>query len=337
NDDNNDDSAIGLETSQAEPSSVTTSIVPKETKTPNTRNYRDALELHLIFFDKDVARDRNLDFINSVKDILTGDRCSAASTTTVENIRKTQKEHETSMENTYAANVFPLYKGKSRTIVPPKSLRDLVTPVVRDFADDRLHDEGPCHFIKEMLRGPSGKKEWGVTDPRPDLGFGIKKKLMDLDPPKLSIGTQNLIRAAGCVNYCFNIGELKGPDGSFSHAVTQAMRGGIALVIAIVELRRRAGYPPVTSGADKESWVFTMAWEHGRIDVFVCWQETRPEGQLYHQTLLNQYPLLTPEGIKDFMRDLHNILDWGLSPRRVAGLEQMERDIAAKEAAEGKH
>lgn len=331
-----EDSAIGLETSQAEPSSLTPSVVPKETLTANTRNYRDALEEHQIYHNKALARERNHDFIESVKDILTGDRCSAASENTVENIQKTQDAHETSMENTYVANVFPLYKGKSRTIVPPKTLSDLVTPVVRDFAHDRLHDEGQCPFVKDLLRGPSGKKEFGITDPRPDLGFGIKKKLMDPNPAKLTGGTKTLIRAAGCLDHCFAIIEVKGPDGPFQHAVTQAMRGGVALVIAKNELRRRAGYPTITSGADKNSWVFTMAWEHGRIDVFVCWQETRPEGQLYHQHLLDQYSLLRSEGITRFRRDLHNVLDWGLDPQRLAGLEKMERDIAAKEAADSK-
>ncbi|KAL8752039.1 MAG: hypothetical protein Q9184_005867 [Pyrenodesmia sp. 2 TL-2023] len=336
NAEDDEDSAIGLESSQAEASALTSSIVPKESLTANTRNHRDALEEHQMFFNKDLARERNRDFFKSVKDILTGDRCSAASDTTVDDIQKAQNAHETSVENTYATNVFPLYKGKSRTLVPPKTLRDLVTPVVRDFADDRLHDEGPCYFVKDLLRGPSGKKTFGLTDPRPDLGFGIKKKLMDLNPAKLTAGTKNLIRAAGCLDHCFAITELKGPDGPFPHAVTQAMRAGVALIIAIRELRRRAGYPPVTLGADKNSWVFTMAWEHGRIDVFVCWHETRPDGELYHQHLLDQYSLLRSEDIIRFRRDLHNILDWGLDPQRVASLEKMERDIAAKEAADGK-
>ncbi|KAL8910879.1 MAG: hypothetical protein Q9171_003878 [Xanthocarpia ochracea] len=328
-----EDSAIVLGPSHAEASALTPSVISKEVLTANTRNQRDALEEHQIFFNKAVVRERNRDFIKSVKDTLTGDRCSTASDTTVNNIQKTQDAHETSMENTYAANVFHLYRGTSRTLVPPKTLRDLVTPVTRDFADDRLHEEGQCYFVIDLLRGPTGKKSFGLTDPRPDLGFGIKRKLIDLNPPKLTAGTKSLIRAAGCLNHCFAITELKGPEGPFAHAVTQAMRGGVALVIAIRELRRRAGYSTITSGADKNSWVFTMAWEHGRIDVFVCWHETRPDGELYNQHLLDQYSLLKPDDIIRFRRDLHNILDWGLDPQRVAGLEKMERDIAAKEAA----
>ncbi|KAL8879023.1 MAG: hypothetical protein Q9198_003285 [Flavoplaca austrocitrina] len=346
-----DDSAIGLGTSQAAISSVT----PKESTTNNTRNQRDALEDYLVFFDKKEAEDRNRGFIKSVYDILAGDRSSVTSEATVDKIKQAQRENRTAMENTYATAVLPLYKGVSRTpaysltmneaeepplptmgeaMEPrPLTFSEAAKPVAVEFEKDRLHWEGPCHFVQDSM---SGKKLFGLKDPRPDLGFGIRKKSLDPHPVKLSPGSKNLIRTAGCLKHCFAITELKGPDEPFAHAETQAMQAGVKLVRAKREARVRAGYAPVTSGADPDSWVFTMAWEHGRVDVFVCWHESIPDGEVDHQTWLDTYGLLKTDDIKRFRRDFHNILDWGLDPQRVAGSEKMERDIAAKEATDGK-
>ncbi|KAL9023282.1 MAG: hypothetical protein Q9196_007297, partial [Gyalolechia fulgens] len=326
-----DDSAIHIAPSQAEASSVK----PKEAQTNNTRNQRSALEKYMMFFNEDIARERNQDFIDGVLNNLTGDRSSMTSQRTVKKVQKAQNANATAMENTYATVVFPLLMGESRTVAPVSAMLAEMEPVVRDFADDRLHWEGPCYFVKDLLSGPSTKKEFGLADPRPDLGFGIKKQVMDLNPPKISVGTTVLIRAAGCLDHCFAINEFKGPDEPFSHAVTQAIRAGVTLVRTKRELRSRAGYvPAVTVGADPDSWVFTMAWMHGYVEVFVCWHEGVPEGELDHMHLLESYALQRPDDIKRFRRDLHNILDWGLDPGRVGGLEQMVRDIAIKEAAE---
>ncbi|KAL8765109.1 MAG: hypothetical protein Q9209_007708 [Squamulea sp. 1 TL-2023] len=326
-----DDSAIHISASQVDSSSV----MAKETQTNNTRNQRSALENHMMFYDKDIARERNKDFLNDVFDVLTGDRSSVTSQTTVKNVQRAQKENETAMENTYATAVFPILMGKSRT-VPSPDILDVMAPTIRDFAQDRLHHEGPCFFVKHLIKGPSTKKEFGLTDPHPDLGFGIRKKEMEWNPPKVSDGTQNLIRAAGCLDHCFALSEVKGPDDPFAHAVTQLIRGGITLVRSKRELRLRAGYTPVKIGADPESWVFTIAWMHNYAEVFVCWHETQPEGDADHMHFLESYTLRKAEDIQRFRRDLHNILDWGLDSNRVAGLEQMVRDIAAKEAAENK-
>ncbi|KAL8992098.1 MAG: hypothetical protein Q9188_007658 [Gyalolechia gomerana] len=328
-----DDSAIHITPSQAEASSVK----PKEVQTNNTRNQRSALERHMMFFNEDIARERNQDFLDRILDILTGDRSSVTSQRTVKKIQKAQNTNATAMENTYSTAVFPLLMGESRTVSPVSAiLAEHIEPVIRDFADDRLHWEGPCYFVKDLLSGPSTKKEFGLSDPRPDLGFGIKKKVMDLNPPKVTVGTTVLIRAAGCLDHCFAINEVKGPDDPFSHAVTQAIRGGVTLVRTKRELRFRAGYvPAVTVGADPDSWVFTMAWMHGYVEVFVCWHESLPEGEADHMHLLESYALQRSDDIKRFRRDLHNLLDWGLDPERVAGLEQMVRDIAVKEAAAG--
>ncbi|KAL8707355.1 MAG: hypothetical protein Q9220_007603 [cf. Caloplaca sp. 1 TL-2023] len=329
------DSGVHLPSSQHVSSSA---ISIKDTQTDNTRNQRSALEDHLMFFDKDSARERNQGFMDEVFDILTGKRSSVTSQRTVKNIQKAQKTYATATENKYATTVFPIICGDSRTVTCPDLLEN-VRAVIRFFEDDRLHCDGPCTFVKGILKGPSTKKVFGLKDPVPDMGFGIKKQEMNFAPPQVSDSTQNLIRAAGSLDHAFALCEVKGADEPFQHAVTQAMRGGITLVCTKRELRSRAGYPTFGQnegpyGADQHSWVFTMAWMHGYVEIFVCWHEVHPQGEVDHMHLLDCYALHRGDDISRFRRDLHNILDWGLDAGRVAGLEQMVRDIAVKKAAQ---
>lgn len=48
---------------------------------------------------------------------------------------------------------------------------------------------------------------------------------------------------------------------------------------------------------------------------------------------LESYALRRAGDIKHFQRDLHNISDWRLDPRKNAGVEDMVRDMATQEAA----
>ncbi|KAL9001959.1 MAG: hypothetical protein Q9188_005091 [Gyalolechia gomerana] len=349
-----EDSGIHLSTSQpAFPPSASSG--QNKSQTNNTRNHRNALEKHMMFLDEPTAEQRNADFLQRVRAILKGDRSSEKSERSVKEIRETQNANCVAMENTYVSAVLPQMIGKSRTVKldPASMTQDSSTSgvdsivsgssnpeviqqmktVVRTFAEDRLHWEGPCYFVKELITGPRTVKVFGIQDPRPDMGFGIRKRGLDLNPAKVSDSTENHIHAAGPLEFCFFIMEDKGPDGPFAHAETQAIRGGATLVRVMRELRRRAGYTPEELGADEETFVFSCAWEHGYANIYVNWQETLPEGQVTHMTWLHSYALRMDRDIKEFCRDLHNILDWGIDPKRISKLEQMVCDIAIREAA----
>ncbi|KAI4178994.1 MAG: hypothetical protein LQ348_005483 [Seirophora lacunosa] len=354
-----DDSGVELGPSQpaASTTPTTTTSTKQKPQTKSTRNLRDALETYMMYLDERTARERNSDFLARVQAILKGDRSSEKSERSVNAIKESQNTNRVAMENTYLTAVLPQMIGPSRTVkIPPDlSAHDLsssslrmdeilgdssnpeVLPrmktVVRSFAEDRLHWEGPCYFVKELITGPRTVKIFGITDPQPDMGFGIRKRGLVFNPPKLSEDARNRIHAAGPLDFCFFIIEDKGPDSPFAHAVTQAIRGGATLVRVMRDLRRRAGYKPSSIGADDETFVFTCAWEHGRADIFVSWQELLPQGEITHMTWLESYALLKDQDIKEFCRDLHNILDWGIDPKRIVKLEQMLSDIKKMEAA----
>ena len=124
---------------------------------------------------------------------------------TIKEVQKAQKDNETAVKNTYTAAVYPLYVGKSRMIPPRRSDEltwdELVEPTVHDFAADRLHQEGPCYFVKGLIKGPSNSKEPGLKSPRPDIGFSIREQDTCPNPPKFSASVRNLIRAAGCLDH----------------------------------------------------------------------------------------------------------------------------------------
>ncbi|KAL8707805.1 MAG: hypothetical protein Q9220_007212 [cf. Caloplaca sp. 1 TL-2023] len=332
------------------------SAAKDKSQTKNTRNHRAALESYMMYLDEPTAQDCNPDFFHNVRQILKGDRSSEKSERSVKEIQKAQYTNRVAMENTYISNVLPLMIGKSRTVkieeksmTPPDTSTEGTDPnlgpssnpdvvqqikrVVRDFADDRLHWEGPCYFVKGMITGPRTVKLFGITDPIPDMCFGIRKQSGRVfNPPRVSDDTTNHIHAAGPLDFCFFLIEDKGPDEPFAHAETQAIRGGATLVRAMRELRRRAGYA-ASLGADAETFVFTCAWEHGYANIYVSWQEVLPEGEITHMHRLESYALLKDQDIKEFCRDLHNILDWGIDPQRIRDLEKMVGDISKREAA----
>ncbi|KAL8829876.1 MAG: hypothetical protein Q9170_005982 [Blastenia crenularia] len=344
-----------MDSSQPALPSPSPTSAKNKSQTKNTRNHRNALEEHMMYLDMPSAEGRNPEFLQQVREILKGDRCSEKSERSVHEIKKEQHTNRVAMENTYLAAVLPQMIGKSRTVkikdnpLTPESSTSGIDPiiatssnpsviqqmkmVVRSFAEDRLHWEGPCYFVRELITGPRTVIEFGITDPQPDICFGIRKQEVVFNAPKVSNSTQNHIHAAGALNFCFFIIEDKGPDGPFAHAVTQAIRGGATLVRVMRELRRRAGYPPSGFGADEETFVFTCAWEHGYADIYVSWQEVLPEGEITHMTWLDSYALRKDQDIKEFCRDLHNILDWGIAPERIINLEQMVVDISKREAA----
>ena len=340
--DEEEDESILLST--ADPTTTTSATVPKS-QTNNTRNQRRELEKHGIFFNEESAIERNQDFIDEVTKMLKGDRFSATSDRMVKEIQDLQEENATSTENKYASEVVPLMLGNSRTVKEKSTIPDDNQPdtdgakmiehvkhVARDFKADRLHYDGPCYFVKNLIAGPRRSKMFVIKDPRPDLVFGIRNKKMDWHAPKLSNETENLIHVAGSVNHAFFLIELKGPDVPTAHAETQAIRGGATLVKARRALREKAGYPHVTRGPDRHTWVYTCAWEHGFAMVYVSWHEIQPEGEAIHMHRLESYALHKKDDVKEFRRDLHNILDWGLDPKRVTGVEEMVRTIAKRES-----
>ena len=85
-------------------------------------------------------------------------------------------------------------------------------------------------------------------------------------------------------------------------------------------------------GVDTSSFAFTCSWVPQMANLHVHWCERRPGGsEVYHMNLLRGYLMSDNDHLSNFRKDVHNILDYGVSTKRKETLKQLERDIARYE------
>ena len=86
------------------------------------------------------------------------------------------------------------------------------------------------------------------------------------------------------------------------------------------------------SVVDTSSFAFTCSWVPQMANLHVHWCEQRRGGfEVYHMNLLRGYLMSDNDHLSHFRKDVHNILDYGVSAERKETLKQLERDIAEHE------
>ena len=90
--------------------------------------------------------------------------------------------------------------------------------------------------------------------------------------------------------------------------------------------------PEEELGVDTHSFAFTCSWVPQMANLHVHWFELRPDGsKVFHMNLLRGYLMSDKSHLSDFRKDVHNILDYGVSSKRKETLRQLEQDIAKYE------
>lgn len=85
-------------------------------------------------------------------------------------------------------------------------------------------------------------------------------------------------------------------------------------------------------GADVESLAFSCTWVPHMAQIHVHWCEACDDGsEYYHMNHVKSYLLNREDDIREFGRDVHNIMDWGISKKRKNELEAMCRAIEGRE------
>ena len=85
-------------------------------------------------------------------------------------------------------------------------------------------------------------------------------------------------------------------------------------------------------GVDTTSFAFTCSWVPQMANLHVHWCERRPGGfEVYHMNLLRGFLMSDNDHLSHFRKDVHNILDYGVSSKRKETLKQLESDIAKHE------
>ncbi|KAM0800677.1 hypothetical protein BDR22DRAFT_821535 [Usnea florida] len=113
------------------------------------------------------------------------------------------------------------------------------------------------------------------------------------------------------------------------------------------------------------SFAFSCCWVPQYANIFVHWHELRKDvpidnpfdpthneqsissppqqeqqhgsvqtySSIWHMNLIQSYVFNRDEDMKEFRRDIDNILDWGVSPERKEALRLLELKLAAKASA----
>lgn len=92
-------------------------------------------------------------------------------------------------------------------------------------------------------------------------------------------------------------------------------------------------------GADTSSYAFTISWSTHVAKIHVHWCEilfNGPDGiKIYHMNMVGCCLLTRGKDLTDFRSHIHNILDWGVGPKRKRELEELESEIAKHESGGG--
>ena len=208
-----------------------------------------------------------------------------------------------------------------------------------EFADDGLMVLKDCRFLKNLLPGQdytSEEKKMGLTDPVPDWTYGVEQQSSSfrdsIQQPHESI--RALRNVASGVDWAFFVIETKSVADSIAAAENQAIRDGAVLLNARLQLNkwvRSADAPRSPPGSDPDNLIFSCAMTPEIARLSVHWFERlSDESELFHMQAIRSYMMERVVELRDFRKDTHNILDWGLLEYRKDA-EEVWRKIVAKE------
>ncbi|KAF6230768.1 hypothetical protein HO133_000027 [Letharia lupina] len=89
-------------------------------------------------------------------------------------------------------------------------------------------------------------------------------------------------------------------------------------------------------GADTSSYAFTISWSTHVAKIHVHWCEVPTKGiVIYHMNVVGCYLMTRDKDLTDFRSHIHNILDWGVGPKRKRELNELESEVAKHESGGG--
>ena len=304
----------------------------------NVRNVRESLGDEGFYFENEEKYNEYPEIQELMDQVFFTERASAMRPASLLKIKTWRKGNETASEDQYYANLLPQIVGESRTTVANTFSAEAESQS-KSFSSDELHQAKKVVLNRGVLYkdGKGIEKKLGLTNPVPDVAWGLRvPKYPSPSAPQLSNAATALIKLASGIRHPFFVIEEKGSDESIEGAENQAIRSGAALVEArrqLKELAREKGENEAV-GVDLDCIAFSCSWTPQYAKIHVHWHELTKEGySLWHMNVLQGYMFLQSSHMSDFRRDIHNILDWGLSPARKDTLYALELKLAAKHAA----
>ena len=315
-----------------------------------------------MFFEDEGSYEKYPEFKAYIENMVFGSRGSAMRTESLQSIKTWRVENATKDEKTFFAGMMTKVFKEVRNVSIPKkrSFEDEVVYQAKSFKTDGLDQREDCLFVKHLLPLRTTSAEaalCGITTAKPDVVYGLKiPQHPDLDEPILKGETMAEIEVAPGLQHAFFSVDNKGSQNSIEAAENQAMRAGATMVRAKRFLNRKAkGSDPLITpageearttatglpasgtqeedlGVDTSSFAFTCSWVPQMANLHIHWCERRQGGsEVYHMNLLRGYLMSDKDHLSHFRKDVHNILDYGVSPKRKENLKQLEKDIAKYE------
>ena len=281
----------------------------------------------------------------------------------IQKITYERAKNATTGELSYFRKLKPQFIKDDRLVETKKrSFAEEIVYRSKSWADDGLDDKSDVPFVRGILFQDLQRTEaqLGLTNPKPDFTFGFQ------DPsnpprtaPRLSSADIALIKMAESLRHPFFVVENKSAQDPIEDAENQAIRSGAALVETRRQLENNAKPVDETEkeGIDVNSFAFSCCWVPQYANIFVHWHELRkdeplnnpfdksanePSGEdrvteqpdtyssIWHMNLVQGYTFNRVGDMKEFRRDIDNILDWGVSPERKESLRVLELKLAAK-------
>lgn len=295
-----------------------------------------------MYFEDEDSFEKRPEFQKYVVELVMGSRGSKMRDESAKEIKFYMAENATKDEKTLFGDLVPMIVKKARGSEPTLK-RDVVgeikTQAETFWATDNLDKRTDCQFLKNALprRIQSTGTTLGLSEPKPDWVYGLKRPLRpELTLPTVSEAAKALIEVAPGLQHAWFAVENKGAEDSIESAETQAIRSGAALVSAQRQLAILAGLldPAAESiGADQERFAFTCSWVPQLAKIHVHWHEKRAnEVSIYHMNLIRGYLMIDKTHLSDFRKDIHNVLDYGVSRTRKEKLMELTVAIAKVEA-----
>ena len=236
------------------------------------------------------------DFKRLVENIIKKDRETEMQERSQRAAVKTLRMNETQNEKTLFGKLRPLVIPKERTIKTTKhDVAGELISILREYEDDGLEMIEDCQFVKSLVPGKdftSEEKAMGITDPKPDVTFGLRDPEFPDSSLSLPNGVQTLLGVAPGMQYPFFVIEHKPIQESIGLAEVQATRDGAVLVKARMLLHQHVQHTHYVQqiGADVSFFVFSCAWTLDYAKIYVDWFEKLASGiKLYYIKILYDF------------------------------------------------
>ncbi|KAL8944304.1 MAG: hypothetical protein Q9211_000644 [Gyalolechia sp. 1 TL-2023] len=307
---------------------------------------KERLEQHNMFQDLGEALTRFPRLRSAVDKIISRDRKSAASHKEFQNFKGKLQYYQNQNEDTLLAMALPAIIKDDRTIQVPSGLLSdeavwesvgyfdsgIIVIVNREYQRGYVRFRNGAHHIDAELVAKMAKlKDQGVTNPKPDRVYGIRRDMFKF-PAEFQMPEEirDYLEILQDLHLPFLIIEGKAEGGSSAEARNQACRGGAALVHCYRLLRALLGFEDKV-GADLQTFVFSATYTDGLLDIWVHWAEVREQEDalpIYHMSLVSTKAIRDGDHFRQARMILHNILDWG-SGERFVGLKPLYEAVVA--------